>query len=185
MLLRFCIRCGLVYALGMMQRMRLFFLAVILLAVGSGCVTKPIAELYGVRVQSVGPAGIQLDMSMKVNNYNVFDVKVRNVRCNVVIDERFRLPPIVYNPDTWLGANASTIVHVPVTMPWNLVWPLINATVGSNVLPYRTDGWVDVTAVRMLGIQVNDYAFEDDGAVSRFELLTAAMRGMGPVPGMR
>jgi LEA14-like dessication related protein len=185
MLLALCTAGGLVYAFRMWQRIRLYFLAVFLLAFTTGCPVKPVAELYGVRVQSVSPAGIQLDMTMKVNNYNIFDVKVRNVRCAVTIAERFRLPPIVYNPDTWLGANASTIVHVPVTMPWTLVWPMINTTVGSNVLGYRTAGVVDITAVRMLGIQVNDYQFDDEGSVSRFELLTAAMRGMGPIPTMR
>lgn len=155
-----------------------------LLAILSGCVSQPIATLHSVRVQSVSPMGLGLDMVMKVRNENVFDVQVRHVRAGVVVANKFRLPPLNYNPDQWLPAGRSTLVHVPVTMPWALVGPMVAYTVGSDTIDYQVDGWVDVTAVRMLGIQKNDHKFEDEGEMSRIQIVQAAFRGMGPpLPG--
>ncbi len=160
--------------------MRCAILLAALLTIASGCVSQPIATLHSVRVQSVSPMGLGLEMVMKVRNENVFDVQVRDVRASVVVAEKFRLPPLVYNPNQWLPAGRSTLVRVPVMMPWPLVGPMVAYTVGSDTISYEVDGWVDVTAVRMLGIQKNNHKFEDVGEMSRMQIVQAAFRGMGP-----
>ncbi len=165
--------------------MRLVRLALllVLLTCAAGCPSKPVLELHGARVESASPMGIRIQLMMRVNNDNAFDVKVRNVRASVVIAERFALPRIQYNPDQWLPAGKWVLVPVPVVIPWQLVGPLLATTVGSNEISYRVKGLVDVTAVRMLGIRVNDQAIDDEGSVSRMQLLMAA--GRGAIPGMR
>ncbi|MCA9556499.1 MAG: LEA type 2 family protein [Myxococcales bacterium] len=149
-----------------------------------GCVTQPAVQLHSVRVQSVGPMGVGLAMVMKVNNKNFFDVQVRNVRANVVVAEKVRLPMIAYNPDIWLGAKQTTLVPVPVTLPWASVGPLLSATIESDTIDYRVQGVADVTAVRMLGIRRNDEPFDDEAEVSRAQLVAAANQG-GLSPPMR
>jgi hypothetical protein len=157
-----------------------FIVLAAVLACTSGCFSKPVAELHSVSVRSVSPQGLGLDMVMTVHNNNVFDVQVRHVRCSVLVAERFRMPPIDYNPEQWLPAGRSTYVHVPVLLPWPMITPLVAYTAGQDMMGYEVRGTVDVTAVRMLGITKNDYPFEDDGEVSRAQIMHAAMRGMGP-----
>ncbi|MBW2454085.1 MAG: hypothetical protein JRI68_06230 [Deltaproteobacteria bacterium] len=154
-----------------------------LLTCAVGCPSKPVLELHGARVESAGPAGVGIRLMMRVNNDNAFDVKIRNVRASVVIADRFKLPPIQYNPDQWLPAGKWVVLPVPVVIPWNLIQPLTMTTIGSNVVGYRVRGMADVTAVRMLGIEVNNHELDDEGSVSRGQLLLAAGRGM--IPGIR
>jgi len=97
----------------------------------------------------------------------------------VIIAGRYRLPPLQYDPNKWLPAYRSTTVEVPLTVPWALVGPLLSTSVGSTTIKYRVVGLVDVTAVRMLGIRHNDYGLDEEGEVSRMELLMAASRGAG------
>lgn len=152
-------------------------LATLLVSTGA-CVSKPVLELYGARVQSASPMGVGLVMLMQVNNDNAFDVKVRSVRVNITIAKRFRLPPVYHNPDQWLAAGSSTLVAVPITVPWQLVGPLLATTAGSSQVTYRVRGFADVTAVRLLGIQKNDYPIDEVGSVSRGQLVAAAGRGI-------
>jgi LEA14-like dessication related protein len=156
-----------------------FLLLLMALAVSaSGCASKPTLELYGARVQSASPMGIGMVMLMRVNNEYSFDVKVRDVRVNVVIAGRYQLPPVQYNPDIWLPSGKSTVVPVPMTVPWPMVAPLLATTAGSNEVSYRASGFVDVTAVRWLGIRRNDEPIDERGSVSRGQLLAAAGRGV-------
>mgnify|MGYP002624555931 FL=1 len=153
-------------------------LLVALTWVAAGCVKTPVAEVHSVRVQSASPQGLGLTMVMRVNNLNDFDVKVRNINAGVVVANRYQLPPLQHNPDTWLGAHRWTFVQVPVLIPWNLVTPRLAATAGASVVPYRVKGVVDVTAVRMLGIAVNNYEFDEKASMSRIDLVMAAGRGV-------
>jgi hypothetical protein len=168
-----------------MRPMSLLLLALLVLPL-AGCPSKPVLELHGARLQSATPMGIGMTLIMRVHNDNVFDVKVRNVRVSTIIGRRYQLPMIRYNPDIWLPAGRSTQVPVPVVIPWHLVGPLIATTAGSSYVDYRVKGVVDVTAIRLLNIQRNDFEIDDEGRLSRMQLVAAAGRGVGfPLPRMR
>jgi hypothetical protein len=51
--------------------------------------------------------------------------------------------------------------------------------VGSATIDYQVTGLADVTAVRMLGIRSNDEKIDEEGTISRMELLMVAGRGIG------
>lgn len=149
-----------------------------LAALGTGCVKTPVLQLHSARVSGVSPTGIILSVTMRVNNENSFDVRVRNVRANVTIQSRYTLPYLQYNPDTWLGSDASTFVPAPMTIPWVMVKPLVATSIGSNQVGYTLNGLADVTATRLLQIQANDYGINAAGFFSRGDLVLAAGRGV-------
>jgi len=154
------------------------------LACTAGCISKPVLELHSARVTSASPAGVGMTLLMRVNNENSFDVKVRNVQAWVTLGHGLQLPPVYYNPDRWLPAGESTLVPVPVVVPWPLIAPLASMTLRSPVITYRVTGFVDVTAVRLLGIEANGHRLDEQGSISRNALLQAAGRGVfnpGPV----
>lgn len=148
-----------------------------LVLLAGGCVHKPVLELYSARISGAVPLGVTLTMRLRVNNPNAFDVKVRNVRVMVTVAGSYTLPMIRYDPDQWLAASGSTFLDTPVTVPWTMVAPMLAASAGSDVVGYHVQGFVDVTAVRSLGIESKDFEVDEDGSISRAELLVAAGRG--------
>ena len=80
----------------------------------------------------------------------------------------------------WLRANSVTLVDVPMTVLWGTVMPLLSRTVGSATIEYRAKGFADVTATSTFMIDRNDYKFDEEGKVSRVELVQAAIRGGFP-----
>ena len=157
----------------------LSILALVLLSFG--CVhekRRPVLEIHSMRAMSMSPQGLGLMLRMRVNNHHPFDVKVRNVRANVVIANAYQLPPVYADPDAWLAANRYTFVDVPVLLPWPMLRPLLMTTAQSPVIHYQVTGYADVTAVRLLGIQRNDHYLNQQGSVSRGELMSAAGRSL-------
>jgi LEA14-like dessication related protein len=143
----------------------------------TGCVTRPVVELSAARIAAVSPYGVEMAMRVRVNNTSPFDVRVRNVRVQVTIADKYALPYVRFNPDRWMPANSWSYIEVPALIPWQTIKPLAATTLGNETIPYHVAGYVDVTATRLLGIAINDHEIDDDASVSRADLLMAAMRG--------
>jgi hypothetical protein len=150
----------------------------------SGCISEPTMELYGARINYATPQGVGMTMTLKVQNDNSFDIQLRNIRTNVTLAGRYPLPPIVHSPQQWLRSDGATLVQVPVIIPWQLVGPLLSASLGSNSLKYRVVGQADVTATRALEVDYDEYTIDQEGRFSRADLVFAAGRGVltPPVP---
>ncbi len=159
-----------------------------LLAVTStGCINpKPKIWLWRTQVRNAGPPGLTMNMEMRVHNDNGFDIQVRNVRANVVLANRYALPPIIASPNIWLRANSVGVVQVPVTVPWNMV-PNVTATAALGpFVNFRVRGFADVTGTRSLRIDVNDWKVDQEGRVSSAEIIASAGRGHLPMlPGLQ
>jgi hypothetical protein len=154
------------------------------LLVGAGawllpaCVSKPKMQLHHAEVRSAGPMGIGMEVFLRVNNENSFDVQVRNVRVQTTMQNRWTLPPVAYSPNQWLPADGTTIVVAPVLIPWALVGPLLAETAMSPTITYRVRGEADVTAIRSLGIRSDNYPVDETGSIPRIAVLQAARSSM-------
>ncbi len=157
----------------MARRLLLFALLSLL----SACHPTPVVELASVRITKATQLGVEATMQLKVTNTMPFDVKVKNVRAQVTVAERYALPYVRFDPDQWMPANSWVYVYVPALFPWASIAPLAAATITSDTIGYHVAGYVDVTATRLVGLQINDYTLDDDAQVSRADLLFAAMRG--------
>lgn len=153
--------------------------ASLVLGLAPGCVSKPTVTVQAANLRGIGTMGVTLEISLLVTNPNSFDVQIRNVRSQVKIADKYWLDPIQFNPNAWLAANKSTVVPVPVVIPWRLVPQLLAESASSNTISYRVTGAADVTAVRALGIEKNDQPVDETGSISRQALLD--MAGMGGV----
>jgi hypothetical protein len=138
------------------------------------CVSKPKMQLHHAEVRSAGPMGVGIEVFLKVNNENSFDVQVRNVRVQTTLQGRYPLPPVAYSPNQWLPADSSTIVVAPVMIPWAMVGPLLAETATSPSISYRVRGEADVTAIRSLGIRSDNYPVDETGSIPRIAVLQAA-----------
>jgi hypothetical protein len=109
-----------------------------------------------------------------VQNDNSYDIQIRNVRAEVTIAERYKLAPINIQPNQWLPSEQGTIVRVPVVIPWQVVYPIVQETLDATTISYHVTGSADVTAVRMLGIERDNYPLDEGGSVRRQDLVNAA-----------
>jgi LEA14-like dessication related protein len=160
-----------------MMRRALVVLVALLALFASGCFSEPSMKLYGARISGATPYGVNLTMTMSVTNDNSFDVMVRDVRADVMLAKRYRLPTVVVSPNIWLPANRTTSLQVPVNIPWSMIGPLVGAGIGSPTIEYRVWGSANVTATRSLEIDWDDYKLDKEGRFYRQELISAAGRG--------
>ena len=152
----------------------LSFMALASTLVAVGCATKPTLALHHAEISGINLQGVAVNVVVQVNNKNSFDVMVRNVNANVTMSDKYPLAPIAYNPNQWLPSKQSTLMPVPVTIPWQMVIPLLAETLGSDSIKYSVKGTADVTATRLVGIQINNEKLEESGSIPRNMVLAAA-----------
>ena len=140
----------------------------------AGCVKKPTVQLDHAQIANVGLVGVSMNVVVKVNNTNSFDVMVREVNAQVTINNRYTLAPIVTAPNIWLASDKATLVSLPMVIPWTVVPGLLSETLGKESISYRVQGTADVTATKLLQIQKNNHPINEEGKVSRAALLSAA-----------
>lgn len=143
----------------------------------SGCVREPSMDLHSARLKMLDGRGLAIELTLSVHNANGFDIQLRNIRADVTLADRYRLPRVTVSPNQWLLAGETTLVRVPVLVPWEMVLPMLQTSLSSPDIPYRAVGAADVTATSALEIDVDDYAIDRRGTVSRDDLLAAALRG--------
>lgn len=148
----------------------------------AACPSKPTMQVHNARITHVSPFGIGMDVVVKVHNDNSFDIMVRRVTAQTTIAGRYRMPQVSVQPNAWLPADKSTFVTAPVVIPWHLVPGVLSATMGSENVSYHVQGWADVSATRMLGVQVNNQPIDERGVVPREVVLRAARTS---IPGAR
>jgi hypothetical protein len=165
------------------NRRRLVALGSILVALAAlpGCVTDPVVSVHHAEFRGVSGYGVGLAVFLKVRNDNPYDVQVRNVHVNVVFGHGSVLGPIDFQPNQWLPSHQTTLVPVPVYIPWQLVPVLAAETMGSYAIPYQVHGVADVTATRAFGIERNNYPVDDSGSVPR-QMVVDSARGALPIP---
>lgn len=144
----------------------------------AGCASDPTMRIHHAELRSASFYGVGLDMMLQVYNPNSYDIQIRNVRANVVIAGRYSLPPLVFSPNQWLPAGEKTLVRVPMLIPYMLVPRLIDESVNAPIIYYSVNGNIDVTAVRMLGVEKDNYPVNEQSSITRQALMVAAGRSM-------
>jgi hypothetical protein len=141
----------------------------------AGCsAERPTLRLHHAELRSASLRGIGLDVYLTVDNPNSFDIEIRNVRVTVTFAEKYALPTIDYSPNQWLAAGQSTVVRVPVAIPFTLVPGVVQEARQSPTLKYTVKGSADVTAVRALGVERDNHPIDETGTLVRDDLLAAA-----------
>jgi LEA14-like dessication related protein len=137
------------------------------LAFASGCVSKPVIALHHADLKEVSLQGLDLKVVIQIHNPNAYDVEVRAVHAQVTIAGKYKLEPMDLQPNKWLPAGETTLIAVPVYIPWPMVPGLIAETLGTPDVKYRVQGSADVTATRTFGIEKNNYPLDEEASLPR------------------
>lgn len=163
--------------LSLWRRLAVAALALAALAV-TGCAQDPTLRVHHAELRSASFQGVGLDVYVQVDNPNSFDIRIRNVRAQVLIGRRYELPPLVFSPNQWLPGGEKTLVRVPMVIPYALVPIILRETVTSPVILYSIRGTADVTATRLFGVERDSYPINQESSVPRADLVAAAARSI-------
>ena len=151
------------------------------LAAAPGCVQQPVVTVHHAELRGISTYGLGVAIILQIHNENAYDVQIRSVHCNVTFGRGYTLGPIDFGPNQWLPANQSTLVAVPVSVPFQLIPALISETAGAFAIPYHVKGAADVTATRTFGIQRDNYPIDEGGSIPRQTVIDSA-RSAIPLP---
>jgi len=152
-----------------------------------GCVHKPTmhlnhAEISGAQLATFPPSiGILMTVVVDVYNPNSYDVAIRAMRGQVVMGNNYSLPVDFRPPGTgvWLGADRTTSVRVPITMPLDLGLLLLRDSASAPFIPYRLMGRADVTASNTFRVESDDWAVDEQGTISRQQIAAIIPNSLG------
>lgn len=165
----------------LLNRRRALLIPFLVLAATPGCPMVPAVQVHHAEVRGVSTFGVNLMIFLQVRNENPYDVQIRAVRCNVVLGRGAVLGPIEFAPNQWLPSNQTTLVAVPVSIPWTVVPSIAAESAGGYSIPYHIRGVADVTATRSLNIDRNNYQIDETGFVPR-QMVVDAARSVVPIP---
>lgn len=137
------------------------------------CVKKPEVKLHHAEVRAASLYGLGMEVFLVVDNTNSYDIQLRSIRATVTLARQYPVA-LQFSPNRWLPANQATIVAVPMTVPWAMLPGLVAASAGSLTVPYTVRGSADVTAIRSVGIESDDYPVDEEGTIPRQAFVDAA-----------
>ena len=132
------------------------------------------SELNGIQLATLPASiGIQMTVVLAVTNPNGYDVAIRAVHGQTIMAGKYPLPVELQEPGegVWLPAKQTTLVRVPVMLPFPLALQLLQETMTSPTVSYRFTGKADVTATRAFGIQKDDYGVDEQGTLTREQMM--------------
>ena len=120
-----------------------------------------------------------LDQAIRMRADLVLAVQLVWVLPETVVELRRRgIRCVGWFPDAFTSFGRGTFLLAP----WDALFYILAQTIGSQTIAYHFRGTADVTAVRMLGIQRNDYPVDEGGTISRMALASTAAT---MIPGLR
>lgn len=165
-----------------MRATRLLVMVALLIAAvaSAGCAKQPTMRLNHAELSGVAfglPPSVLMTVVMDVYNPNSYDVAVRSMQGEVVFLGRYSLPIQFESPGegTWLGANATTQVRVPVNVPGELAARFVSDAIAQPTIPFNVKGKANVTATRSLKVESDNYTIDARGELSRADLQNAAL----------
>lgn len=132
------------------------------------------------RVTAVGPAGLDVVVSVEAVNPNRVTLTARSVTGKAKLDGRWDLGAVTMEKPVVLPPGTPTTIDVPMTMPWKDVGSLGVLAASPRPVPFVFDGTVSIGGER-LNLEL---PFSVSGTVTREQLASAALRSLPGLPGL-
>ena len=128
----------------------------------------------------LGPQGIDLTLAVNATNPNGIDLASQGMTAHVVLDRTIDLGNASAPQAVTLPAGKTTLINVPISVPWNSVVALVQLGAKSGPVPYAVDG-----TVMMGGALLNvSLPFHLDGTVTHEQVVSATMHSLPAIPGL-
>jgi LEA14-like dessication related protein len=129
------------------------------------------------------PQGLDLTLALNATNPNGVSLSSQGVTAHVVVDKSVDLGSVTSTQAVSLAAGQTTLIQVPISVPWTSVLTLVQLGASNRAVPYAVDG-----TVAMGGTLVNvEIPFHLEGSVTHQQIVSATTRsiqGMPALPGL-
>jgi LEA14-like dessication related protein len=95
-------------------------------------------------VTAIGPAGIQMNVELALDNPNGVPLTARAVTAKVVLDGKYPLSPVSVPHEVTLAAHSRSSLLVPITLKWEEVSTLVALAGSQRNVPYDVNGSVNL-----------------------------------------
>ena len=149
-------------------------IALALLVVACSRPKPPTITPEKAQVTAIGPAGIEMNVELSVENPNGIELSARSVTAKVVLDGQYALRPLTVPHNFTLTARSRSRLVVPMALKWEEVSTLLVLARSNRNIPYDVDGSVNVG-----GETVNmDVPFHLRGEVTHEQLLQTTLNSL-------
>jgi len=125
-------------------------------------------------VTAIGPAGIQMNVELGVDNPNGVALSGRAVTAKVVLDGKYPMSPVTVPHAFTLAAHAQSDLVVPMALKWDEVSTIVALAGANHAVPYDVDG-----AVNLGGDLVNvDVPFHLRGELTKEQMVQMTLNSL-------
>jgi LEA14-like dessication related protein len=132
------------------------------------------------QVTSVTPFGVDLDLTLGVDNPNKVSLPVQGVTAKVMLDGKIDMGTVTSDKAIDLPAGKKTSMTVPVSVKWNDFPAIMQLAAQSKDVPYSVDGKVKLGGA-LLNVEV---PFTMTGTITHDELVKATLKSIPKIPGL-
>jgi LEA14-like dessication related protein len=125
-------------------------------------------------VTAVGPAGMQMNVELGLDNPNTVDLSARSVTAKVVLDGKYPMSPVTVPHDFTLKAKDRSHLVVPMSLKWEDVSTLLALASTNRNVPYDIDGTVKLGG-EVLSL---DVPFHLRGELTREQLVQTTLNSL-------
>ncbi len=159
---------------------RTAFAAAALVLVACSKPEPPRLTPLAVRVMSISPLGIDVELKLEAENPNGIDLTGREVKATITLDGRIVLGTVTVPNRIKLPAHQKTTIDVPVSSRWQDLSGLVGLAAAGKDIPYKVDGTVEIG-----GDSINvTLPFHIAGIATREQLAQAALNSLPKIPGL-
>jgi LEA14-like dessication related protein len=128
-----------------------------------------------VRVTSIGPTTIALDVTATVTNPNQIDLVARNLTAHIVVGGTYDVGTVDIPVTTVLPAGRATKLQVPLTVSVKDLSGLATLALTSTAVPYSVDGTVGLGG-DLIHVEL---PYRLESSLPKEQLMNAALKGLG------
>jgi LEA14-like dessication related protein len=129
----------------------------------------------GAKVTSIGPKGLELELTIEVENPNAVPLRARSVTADVTVGGSVKLGEVTVETPVKIPANGTGTVTAPLSLGWQNAASVAVLAATRETIPFTVNGTANV------GIEdvSFDVPFKTDGTLTRAQLMSL---GAGAVP---
>jgi LEA14-like dessication related protein len=129
------------------------------------------------KVKAVSPKGVELELTIEVDNPNSVPLRARSVTADVTVGTSVKLGEVTVEAPLKVPAKDSGTVTAPLSLDWQNAAAIAVLAATRETVPFTVEGTANVG----VGDVRFDVPFKTDGKLTRAQLMSLGA-GAAPIP---
>ena len=135
-------------------------------------------------VKSVSPAGLEVALTIDVDNPNSIPLTAQRVKAKVTLADNVELGEVVVDTKITIPANSHKEIVAPLSVKWSDLGAIGVLAATRETIPFTVDGVASV-GVKDPHLDVHfDLPFKTHGSVTRLQLVEITNKALPTIPGL-